>query len=127
MSSAASKATTFAELWDQTKTAALNVVQNLMGKLKTFEAKAVPVIESDLVAILAQLNGVATATAATLATQEFSNLTGGQKQAITVNSIMATAVALGKPVIEQDAQMLAQQAYHGTMDAIATLAPTAGK
>lgn len=120
-------ATTFAQLWDEIKTEALNVVQNLKAEFVTFETKAVPVVEADLVAIFSQLKGIATTTAATLATQEFANLTGGQKTTITLNSIMATAVALGKPIVQQDAQMIAQQAYHGTQDAIATLTANAGK
>lgn len=119
-------ATTFADLWAEIKTDALNVVQNLKAEFKTFETKAVPVIEADLAAILSQVKNVATQLAANLATQEFANLTGAQKQTITINSVMATAVALGKPIAQQDAQMLAQQAYYGTQDAIATLAANAG-
>ena len=119
-------ATTFAQLWDEIKTEALNVVQNLKAEFSAEEKKVVPVVEADLAMIFSQLKGVAVSTAATLATQEFANLTGAQKQSITINSIMSTAVALGKPVVQQDAQMLAQQAYHGTQDAIATLAANAG-
>jgi hypothetical protein len=120
-------ATTFAQLWDELKTEALNVVQNMKAEFKAFEAKAVPVLEADLALVLSQVKGVAVTTAATLATAEFANLTGGQKQTITVNSILQTAIALGKPIAQQDAQMLAQQAFHGTQDAIATLAATSGK
>lgn len=118
-------ATTFSELFAEIKTAALNEVQKLKASFAVFEAKAVPVIEADLVAIGSQVKGVAVSLASTLAMQEFSNLTGAQKQAITVKSIMATAVALGKPLVENDAIMFAQQAYHGSQDAIATLAAPA--
>lgn len=123
----ATPVTTFEGLWEEVKTSALNVIENLKAEFQSFEKQAVPVIEADVVGILGQLKGVATQVAGTLATQAFNNMTGSQKQAITIQSIMATAVALGKPVVQQDAVMLAQQAYHGTQAAIATLAANAGK
>lgn len=120
-------ATTFAQLWDELKTEALNVVSNLKAEFISFEKKAVPVAEADISAILSQLKGIAVSTVTTLATQEFANLTGGQKTTITANSIMQTAIAIGKPIGQQDAAMLAQQAYYGFNDAVATLAANAGK
>ena len=53
-----------------------------------------------------------------LATAEFANLTGTQKNAITVNTIVQSAIAAGKTLALQDAQMLAQQAYHAVATSV---------
>lgn len=109
---ATAPATTFVELWDEVKTEALNAWAALKTDVVAIEHTIVPVIEADLVAVLSQLKGIAVQMVMTLATQEFQNLTGAQKNVITTQSILNMAVALGKPIAQQDAQMLAQQAFN---------------
>lgn len=104
--------TSFAALWDELKTDALNLWQSVQGKAIAAEAKIVPVIEQDIMLVLSQFRSVATNMVMTLATAEFNNLTGAQKNTITAATIVSAAKAAGKTVLQQDAQMLAQQAYH---------------
>jgi hypothetical protein len=114
-------ATTFSELWAEMKTEALNIWQSVKAEAVTLEHNLVPAIESDLVTVLSQFKGVALNTVMSLAGAEFANLTGTQKNAITVNTIVQTALATGKAVALQDAQLLAQQAYNGlttTVDSV---------
>lgn len=111
-------ASTFTELFDEIKTVALNEVQSLKNTLVSWEHTLVPVVESDLILILSQLKGIAVSMITTLAGQEFANLTGGQKNTITVQTILQSAIAAGKPVATQDAQMLAQQAFHAVVSAV---------
>lgn len=111
-------ANTFADLFEEIKTAALNAVQSLKGKLVQFEHDAVPVIEQDLLLLLNQFKGVAVSLVTTLAQQEFENLTGAQKNTITVQTIVASAKAAGKDIAVQDAQLLAQQAYNAVKYAV---------
>ena len=105
-------ANTFVELIEEIKTEALNLWQNLKGQALSFEHSIVPVIEQDLVLVLGQFKSLATNMIMTLAQAEFANLTGGQKNIITVNTIVEAAKAAGKPILLQDAQLLAQQAYN---------------
>jgi hypothetical protein len=111
-------ATTFSQLIEEIKTEALNLWQGLKTEVLTFEHNIVPVIEADLVLVLSQFKGLATSMIMTLATQEFANLTGGQKNTITVNTIIEAAKAAGKPIVAQDAQLLAQQAYNAIASTI---------
>jgi len=111
-------ANTFSELWEEIKTAALNAVQTVKADLIQWEHAAVPEIEKDLVLVLSQLKSLAVNMVTTLATAEFANLTGGQKQTITINTIIQSALAAGKPVALQDAQLLAEQAYHAVKSAV---------
>lgn len=104
--------TSFAALWDELKTDALNLWQSVQGKAVAAEAKIVPVIEQDIMLVLSQFRSVATNMVMTLATAEFNNLTGAQKNTITAATIVSAAKAAGQSVLQQDAQMLAQQAYH---------------
>lgn len=111
-------ATTFSELWDEIKTAALNEVQVVKNDLVQWEGKIVPVVETDLVTVLSQLKGLAISLVTQFATAEFANLTGVQKQAITVTSLVQSAIASGKTLAVQDAQVLAQQAYNAVQYAV---------
>lgn len=111
-------ANTFSELWDEIKTVALNVVQTIKADLVQFEHSAVPVIEEDLVLVLNQFKSLAVGLVTTLATAEFQNLTGGQKNTITTQSIFQAALAAGKPIAEQDAALLAQQAFNAVLYAV---------
>lgn len=117
--------TTFAGLWEAFRTAALNAVQAIKAEFVTAEAKAVPVIQADAILFFDQLKGVAVNIATTLATQEFQNLTGTQKNKITIASIKGAAIAAGKPLLDQDATMLAQQGYYAVQEAIAAAAAPA--
>ena len=110
-------ATTFSELWEEIKTAALNVVQTVKADLVQWEHNAVPVIEQDLVLVLSQFKAFAVNMIVTLATEEFQNLTGAQKNTITVASIVSAAKSAGKDLAVQDAQLLAQQAYNAVVTA----------
>lgn len=112
-------ATTFSQLWDEIKTAALNEVQSVKNIIVQWEGRIVPTIEADLVTVLSQFKSLAVNMVTTLAAAEFANLTGGQKQTITVNTIIQSALAAGKPVALQDAQLLAQQAYQAVKAAVA--------
>lgn len=110
-------ATTFSELWEEIRTAALNEVQSLKNTLVQWEHNAVPVVEADLVLALGQFKSFAVNMITTLATAEFQNLTGGQKNAITVQTILSAAKSAGKDLAVQDAQLLAQQAYNAVLTA----------
>lgn len=112
-------ASTFSQLWEEIKTTALNEVQSLKNTIIQWEGRIVPTVEQDLVLVLAQFKSLAVNMVTTLAAQEFANLTGGQKQTITVNTIIQSALAAGKPVALQDAQLLAQQAYQAVKQAVA--------
>jgi hypothetical protein len=112
-------ANTFSDLWDEIKTAALNEVQSLKNTIIQWEGRLVPTIESDLVLVLSQFKSLAVNMVTTLAAAEFANLTGGQKQSITVNTIIQSALNAGKPIAIQDAQLLAQQAYNAVKSAVA--------
>lgn len=111
-------ANTFADLWEEVKTAALNAVQSLKGQLVQFEHAAVPVIEQDLLIVLNQFKGLAVNLVTTLAQKEFENLTGTQKNVITVQTILASAKTAGKDLAVQDAQLLAQQAFNAVKYAV---------
>lgn len=119
-------ATTFEGLWEEIETDALNAWQNIKNEAVVLEQKFVPVIESDLTGVLSQLKTVAVQLVLALAGQEFANLTGTQKSAITTASILANAKALGTPIVAQDAAMLAQQAYNGVVIAAQTFQANAG-
>ena len=114
-------ATTFAELWAELKTEALNAWQSVKAEVQTIEHNIVPVVESDISTILSQLKGAAVNTVMTLAQQEFANLTGTQKNTITVNTIVQAAVASGKTILKQDAAVLAQQAYQAVATTMAAV------
>lgn len=118
---APSQATTFAELWDELKTDALNAWQVVKSDVQQWEGAIVPVVKADLVTVLGQFKTVALNTVMQLATAEFANLTGAQKNTITTNTIVQAALANGKQIGIQDAQMLAQQAYNGLGAAVAAL------
>ena len=115
---AAAPATTFTELWDELKTEALNLWQAAKNDVVAVERTIVPVIETDITTVLSQFKTVALGTVMSLATAEFANLTGTQKNAITVNTIVQSAIAAGKTLALQDAQMLAQQAYHAVATSV---------
>lgn len=118
---AASAPTTFSALWDDLKTDALNLWQNVKAEATTIEANLAPTIEADVVLVLNQFKTFALNMVMTLAGQEFANLTGTQKNVITVASIIATAKAQGTTIVAQDAQLLAQQAYQGLASTVATI------
>lgn len=111
-------ATTFTELASEIEIAALNAVQSLKNTVVGWEHTLVPVIESDLVLVLSQFKGIAINMVTTLAQQEFANLSGTQKNTITVQTILQSAIAAGKPVAQQDAQMVAQQAFNAVVSAV---------
>lgn len=108
----AAPVTSFTSLWEELKTDALNIWQSVQGKAVAAEGKIVPIVEKDIMLVLSQFRGIATSMVMTLATAEFNNLTGGQKNTITAATIMQAARSAGQVVLQQDAQMLAQQAYH---------------
>lgn len=114
-------ATTFAQLWQEMETEALNLVSAAKAEIGVLEKGLVPVVETDLVTVLGQFKAVALNTVMAMAGAEFANLTGTQKNSITVNTIVQTAVASGKQISLQDAQLLAQQAFNGLSTAVATL------
>lgn len=105
-------ANTFQELLDEIKTEALNVWENVKAKFIAEEAVIVPVIEKDVALVLSQLKPVAFNLITTLAGVAFNNLTGTQKNSITAGAIVGAAMAQGKTLALQDAQLLAQQAYN---------------
>lgn len=111
-------ATTFTELLSEIETTALNAVQSLKNSVVTWEHTLVPVVESDLVLVLSQFKSLAVNMVTTLAQEEFANLSGTQKNKITVETILQSAVAAGKPIAQQDAQMVAQQAFNAVISAI---------
>lgn len=108
----ATPANTFGQLFENLKTAALNAWQSLKNTAIAIEHDIVPVIEQDIAIVLSQFQGVAVNTILSLASTSFSNLSGTQKNQITVNAIVQAALANGKQIAIQDAQMLAQQAYN---------------
>lgn len=110
---------TFAEFCDELNTEALNAWQAVKNEAATLAAEFEPVVEADLIALFAQLKTIAINTVMQLAQLEFNNLTGAQKNSITVNTIVQAAIAAGKTVAIQDAALLAQQAYN----AVASTAP----
>lgn len=105
-------ANTFAGLFDELKTEALNAWQSIKNDVVALEHTLVPVIESDITIVLSQFKGVAVNLILTLAQAEFANLTGTQKNSITVSTIVSAAKSAGKTIAVQDAQLLAQQAYN---------------
>jgi hypothetical protein len=111
-------ATTFVELFAELKTEALNAVESVKNQLISFEHALVPVVESDITLVLSQFKAVAVNIVTTLATQEFANLSGTQKNTITVTSILSAAEAAGKTIAVQDAQLLAQQAYNAVVTSL---------
>lgn len=121
MTTATAPATTFAGLWDDLKTEALNAWQAVKADAAALETSLVPVVESDIATVLSQFKTVAINTVMTLATSQFANLTGAQKNTITVNTVVQSALASGKTVALQDATMLAQQAYNALASTVATI------
>lgn len=114
-------ATTFTELWDEMKTEALNIWQSVKNEAVVLEHNIVPTVEADLVAALGQFKGLALSMVMTLAGSAFGNLTGTQKNAITVTTILQSALAQGKTIALQDAQLLAQQAYQGLASTVSSI------
>lgn len=121
MTTATAPATTFSGLWDDLKTEALNAWQAVKNDAVALESKLVPVVESDIATVLSQFKSVAINTVMTLATAQFANLTGAQKNTITVNTVVQSALAAGKTVALQDATMLAQQAYNALASTVGTV------
>lgn len=119
-------ATTFSGLWDELKTEALNAWQNIKTEAVALEQKFVPVAEADIATGLAQFKTLAVQLVLSLAGQEFANLTGAQKNTITTASIIATAKSLGTQIVQQDAAMLAQQAYNAVVTTVNTGAANTG-
>lgn len=119
----ATPATSFQQLWDELKTAALNAWQTLKGQAIAAEKAIVPVVEQDVFVVLGQFKGVAVDTILTLAGSAYSNLTGTQKNAITANTVYQAAIASGKKIALQDAQMFAQQAYQALVSTVTQPAP----
>lgn len=111
-------ANTFAGLWDEIKTEALNFWQSIKNDAVTIEHNLIPIVEQDLALLLSQFKSLAVTMVTTLATQEFQNLTGGQKNTITVNTIVAAAKSAGKTIAAQDANLLAQQVYNGLISTL---------
>lgn len=111
-------ATSFSQLLENLKTAALNAWESLKNTAIAIEHDIVPVIEQDIALVLSQFQGVAVNTVLQLASSAFSNLSGSQKNLITVNTIVQAAIANGKQIAIQDAQMLAQQAYNAVASAV---------
>lgn len=105
-------ANTFSGLWDELKTEALNTWQAIKNDIVSLEHTLVPVVEQDIALVLSQFKGVAVQMIMTLAQAEFANLSGTQKNAITVATIVNSAKAAGKQLAIQDAQLLAQQAFN---------------
>ena len=119
-------ATTFSGLWDELKTEALNAWQNIKTEAVALEQKFVPVAEADIATGLSQFKTLAVQLVLSLAGQEFANLTGSQKNTITTASIIATAKSLGTQIVQQDAAMLAQQAYNAVVTTVNTGAANTG-
>ncbi len=115
------QATTFTELWEEIKTEALNIWQGVKNEALVLEHTLVPTVEADIVLVLSQFKSVALDTVMALAQQEFANLTGTQKQDITVQSILGAAKNAGKVIVQQDAVLLAQQAYQGLASTVSTV------
>jgi hypothetical protein len=111
-------ANTFSGLWEELKTDALNFWQSVKNEAVTIEHNLVPVIESDLALVLSQFKNLAVTLITTFAQQEFANLTGGQKNIITVNTIIAAAKSAGHDIAVQDAQLLAQQVYNALVSSL---------
>lgn len=122
MPTPATPPTTFAALWEDLKTEALNLWQSVKNEATAIEASLVPTIEADVVLGLSQFKSFALNMVMTLAGQEFANLTGAQKNVITAASIVATAKTQGTVIVAQDAQLLAQQAYQGLASTVSTIA-----
>src|SRR5258706_14846469 len=99
---------TFSALWDELKTEALNAWESVKNEAVYLEHTFVPILEQDIVLVLSQFKGLAVNIIMTLAKQEFDNLTGGQKNIITVQTILSAAASGGKEIALQDAQILAQ-------------------
>lgn len=113
-------ASTFTQLWEELKTDALNAWQHVQSEVLVIERNLVPVIEQDLILVFSQVKTTAINMILTLATQEFQNLTGGQKNTITVQTVLAAAKTAGKELALQDAQLIVQQSYNAL---VTTLAP----
>lgn len=112
--------TTLSQFWETLKTDALNLWQTVKADVTAEAVKFEPIVEADLVLVLSQLKTVALNTIMALATAEFQNLTGTQKNTITVNTIVQSAVASGKTIALQDAQLLAQQSYNALATAVSS-------
>lgn len=118
-------ATTFAQLWDETKAEAQKLWQEAKDEVKAFENAFVPKAEADLAAAGSQFASFALQMAWTLAGQEFANLTGGQKNTITITAVKAAAIQAGAPLLEGVANKLAEDAYQALKTTAPSLVPPA--
>lgn len=113
----------FVNLFDELKTEALNLWENLKNsaasEVNLIVSELGPVVKSEVAVVLSQLKSLAINTVVSLAQTEFSNLTGDQKHSITVNTIVQAALVQGKTLALHDAAVLAQ----GAFDALAATAP----
>lgn len=113
----------FVSLFDELKTEALNLWENLKNtaaaEVNLVVSELGPVVKSEVAVVLSQLKSLAINTVVSLAQTEFSNLTGDQKHSITVNTIVQAALVQGKTLALHDAAVLAQ----GAFDALAATAP----
>ncbi|HVZ60665.1 MAG TPA: hypothetical protein VG892_07760 [Terriglobales bacterium] len=116
-------ATSFAGLWADVQAEAKKLWAAAGAELKAFEAAFVPAAEQDLAAAGSALYKLAVNMAWTLATQEFANLTGGQKNAITVTSIKQAAITAGTPLVNGVAEKLAEDAYQALKTTAPSLTP----
>jgi hypothetical protein len=110
MSSPAAPATApslFQRLLDELETEAMNFWQSVKNEAEVIGTA----IRPEIVLLLSQFKTIAINTVAALAQAEFANLTGGQKQSITINTIVQAALLQGKTLAIADASVLAQSAY----------------
>lgn len=92
------------------KTAALNVFNE--------SVKAVtPVVETEVLTAMSQMKTLAVNTVAMLAQGVFGNLTGAQKSAVAVSTVLSGAAQSGVTMLESDAVTLVQASYNALADA----------
>ncbi len=112
-------ATTFAGLWDELKTEAATAVATLKADAKALEANIVPVIESDVAAVLSQSKGLAITLVTQFAGEAFQTVSGAEKIGTVATAVYQAAIGAGKNIAIQDAVMFAQQAFNAVAAALA--------
>lgn len=106
---------TFSSLFEELKTEALNKWEALKSEaahdVAIIAANLGPVVSAEAKVVLSQFKAIAIDTVVMLARAEFASLSGAQKNSITANTIMQSAVASGKTVLLSDAASFAQDAF----------------
>lgn len=121
MSSAAKPNDDFQNFLEEMKTDALNFFQNTKMQVEHVFMESVkevtPIISAEAVVVMGQLKTLALNTVAMLAQSEFANLTGSQKQTISIGTVVQGAIAMGKQLAIGDAAQLIQAGYNGLAQA----------